>query len=65
MPLLEKNGFNIEEENVMSQVTKKSRMMIINSSNNSTMLVLSHGDLAKLAKLAMERDLLVISDEVY
>jgi len=40
-------------------------MTIINSSNNSTKVVSSHGDLAKLAKLAMERDLLVISNEVY
>jgi len=65
MPLLEKTGFNIEEEDVMSQITKKSRMIIINSPNNPTGAVLSHGNLAKLAKLAVERDLLVISDEVY
>lgn len=65
MPLLEKNGFKIEEEDVMSQITKKSRMMIINSPNNPTGAVLSHGDLAKLAKLAVERDMFVISDEVY
>lgn len=65
MPLLEKNDFKIEEGDVISQVTKKSRMMIINSPNNPTGTVLSHGDLAKLAKLAVERDMLVISDEVY
>jgi len=65
MPLLEKNGFKIEEEDVISQITKKSRMIIINSPNNPTGSVLSHGDLARLAKLAAERDLLVISDEVY
>jgi len=65
MPLLEKNGFKIEEEDVISQITKKSRVMIINSPNNPTGAVLSRGDLAKLAKLAVERDLLVISDEVY
>jgi len=65
MPLLEKRGFQIEEEDVTSQITKKSRMMIINSPNNPTGAVLSHGDLARLAKLAVERDMLVISDEVY
>jgi len=65
MPLLEKSSFKIEEEDVMSQITKKSRMMIINSPNNPTGAVLLHDDLARLARLAVERDMLVISDEVY
>jgi len=65
MPFLEKNGFKIEEDDVMSQITEESRMMIINSPNNPTGAVLSHNDLARLAKLAVERDVLVISDEVY
>jgi aspartate/methionine/tyrosine aminotransferase len=65
MPLLEKNGFKVDEEDVISQITKKARMMIVNSPNNPTGAVLSHGDLARLAKLAEERDMLVISDEVY
>jgi len=43
----------------------KSRVMILNSPNNPTGSVLSHDDLAGLAKLAVERDLIVISDEVY
>jgi len=65
MPVLEKNGFKIIEEDVISQITKKSKIMIINTPNNPTGAVLSHGDLAKLAKLAVERDMVVISDEVY
>jgi len=65
VPLLEKNDFRIKEEDVISQITKRSRMMTINSPNNPTGAVLSHDDLARLAKLAVERDLLVISDEVY
>jgi len=65
MPLKEKNGFRIREEDVISQITRKSRMIIINSPNNPTGTVLPRGDLARLGKLAVERDLLVISDEVY
>jgi len=65
MPLLEKNGFRILEENMISQITNKTRMMIVNSPNNPTGAVLSYDDLARLAKLAVERDLFVISDEVY
>jgi len=65
VPALEKNDFKPDEEFVISQITKESRVMILNSPNNPTGTVLSYDDLEGLAKLAVERDLLVISDEVY
>jgi len=65
MPLLEENGFNISEDDVISHITRKSRMIVLNSPNNPTGSVLSYAVLSKLAKIARERDLLVISDEVY
>jgi len=65
VPLLEENGFALNVEAVMSLITKKSRVIITNSPNNPTGSVFSHNDLAELAKLAVEHDLIVISDEVY
>jgi aminotransferase len=65
MPMLEKNGFKLDAESVISLITPKSRVMITNSPNNPTGSVLTNDDLARLAKLAVERDLVVISDEVY
>jgi aminotransferase len=65
MPVLEENDFRLNAEVVMSHVTDRSRLMIINSPSNPTGAVFSYGDLASLAKLAVERDLVVISDEVY
>jgi len=65
MPLLEKNDFKLNADFVMPLITGKSRVMIINSPNNPTGSVLSYDDMASLAKLAVERDLIVISDEVY
>jgi aminotransferase len=65
MPVLEENSFTLNAETVMSLITKKSRVIIINSPNNPTGSVLSHDDLAGLVKLAVEYDLIVISDEVY
>jgi len=65
VPLLEDNGFKPSIENVMSLVTDKSRVMILNSPNNPTGMVLSYDEAAALAKIAVERDLIVISDEVY
>jgi len=65
LPSLEKNGFSLRAEDVISHITDKTRMLILNSPNNPTGAVLSHADLAKIAKIVGERDLLVISDEVY
>jgi aminotransferase len=65
IPLLEKNDFKISVENVMSLVTSKSRVIVLNYPNNPTGAVLSYDETAALAKIAVERDLIVISDEVY
>ena len=65
IPLLENNRFKPDLETVMSLITKKSRVIILNSPNNPTGAVLTYDELAELAKLAVEHDLVVISDEVY
>lgn len=65
MPALEENEFKLNAGVVMSHVTDKSRLMIANSPNNPTGAVFSYDDFASLSKLAVERDLIVISDEVY
>jgi aminotransferase len=64
-PLAESKGFNLDKQAVISRITEKSRMIIVNSPNNPTGRVFSPTDLSGLAKAAVERDLLVISDEVY
>lgn len=65
MPQYEEKGFRLDAQDVMPLITDRSRVMIINSPNNPTGSVLSYNDMVKLAKLAVERDLIVISDEVY
>jgi len=64
-PLLEKDGFVIDQDYVISHITRRSRMLVVNSPNNPTGSTFSYADLLNLAKVAKERDLLVISDEVY
>jgi aminotransferase len=64
-PLREKNGFKPSISDVISLITKKSRVIILNYPNNPTGAVLSREELAGLAKIAVEHDLIVISDEVY
>lgn len=65
IPLNEKNSFKPSIKDVISLITNKSRVIILNSPNNPTGAVLSFKELAALAKIAVEFDLIVISDEVY
>jgi len=65
VPLFEKDGFKYDADVVMSHITDKSRVIIVNSPSNPVGHVLSYEEAASLAKIAVERDLTVISDEVY
>ena len=65
VPLLEENEFKPSVDDVMSLITSKSRVMILNFPNNPTGAVLSYDEVAALTRVAVERDLLVICDEVY
>jgi len=65
VPLYEKNFFRPAVDDVMSLITDESRVMILNYPNNPTGAVLSYDEVAALAKVAVERDMVVISDEVY
>ena len=64
-PLREENGFGPSIRDVTSLLTAKSRVMLLNFPNNPTGSVLTHDDAHLLAKTAVEKNLLVISDEVY
>ncbi|MEM2102901.1 MAG: pyridoxal phosphate-dependent aminotransferase [Candidatus Bathyarchaeia archaeon] len=64
-PLRERDGYKIDLDTVMSHITDKTRAIIINSPNNPTGAVFSYEDLHKLTKFLVERDIIVISDEVY
>lgn len=65
VPLIEEKDFLPSVEDVTSLVTDRSRVMILNFPNNPTGAVLSYDEAATLAKIAVDRDMIVISDEVY
>jgi N-succinyldiaminopimelate aminotransferase len=58
-------GFALDVDAVRAAITPRTRAIIVNSPHNPTGLVLSGDELAALAAVAVEHDLLVISDEVY
>ena len=63
--LKEENGYQLDVEEIRAKVTDKTRAIVIVTPNNPTGGVLARETLQKLADLAIEKDLLVISDEVY
>jgi aminotransferase len=65
VPLTAERGFGLSADDVMSLITDRSRVIVVNSPSNPTGSVHTYDELASLAKVAVERDLLVISDEVY
>jgi len=65
VPTFEKDGFKIKSENIEKKITKKSKLIIINSPNNPTGAVLGEEDLEEISKIAIKNDLMVISDEAY
>ncbi len=58
-------GFAIDVDGLRRAVTPKTRALIVNSPHNPTGMVASDAELKALAELAVEADLLVITDEVY
>ena len=58
-------GFALDIDAVRAAITPATRAIIVNSPHNPTGLVLSEEDLRALAGVAVEADLMVISDEVY
>jgi aspartate/methionine/tyrosine aminotransferase len=65
MRLYESRDFNIDVDEVASQITDKTRLMIINSPNNPCGSIIAREDLEALAGLAKEHGIPVMSDEIY
>lgn len=66
MPLKEENDFSIDNDDTVSKITKKTKMIILNSPGNPAGGVLTKDNLEAIAdRLKGRDDVLVLSDEVY
>jgi len=65
LPLREERQFRFDPDELRRWVTDHTRMIILNSPNNPTGGVLTQTELEAVAEVARERDLWVLSDEVY
>ncbi|MEU6354430.1 pyridoxal phosphate-dependent aminotransferase [Streptomyces sp. NPDC047072] len=58
-------SFRLDLDELRAAVTDRTRLLLINTPHNPTGTVLTREELAAIAGLAVERDLLVVTDEVY
>jgi aspartate aminotransferase len=65
VPTEEGSGFDLDPDRLRAAVTPRTKAVIVNSPNNPTGAVFSRAALEAVARLAVERDLWVISDECY
>ena len=65
VPLEESRGFDIDLVALRARTTSRTRMIVLNSPHNPTGGVLSRATLEAIAVLARERNLVVVSDEIY
>ncbi len=65
LPILEENDFRFTAEDLRSRVTDRTRLLILNYPHNPTGGTLARRELEAIAEIAVERDLVVLSDEAY
>ena len=65
MKLEETKDFNANIDDLRKLITDKTKMMIINSPNNPCGSVTTKDDLKQIAEIAIENNLIVLSDEIY
>ena len=65
IPCHMQNNFDLDIEAIHNAVTQKTKAILINFPTNPTGAVSSRENMLKLAQLAEEHDLIVISDEIY
>ena len=65
IPLVESRGFSFDLDRFRDSLTPKTKMVILNSPQNPTGGVIPPEDLKVIADLVRERDLVVLSDEIY
>ncbi len=58
-------SFRLDLDELRDAVTDRTRLLLINTPHNPTGTVLTREELTAIAELAVERDLLVVTDEVY
>lgn len=65
LELRAEDEFRLTPELLLSKITEKTKILILPFPNNPTGAIMEREDLEKLAKILIEKDILVMSDEIY
>ena len=65
VPLVESRGFSFDLDALRDRLSRKTKLVILNSPANPTGGVIPKDDLAKMAEMLRDRDLMIMSDEIY
>lgn len=65
VPLREEHGFRMDPEEIASLITDRTKLLILNSPHNPCGSAMSREDLESIAGAIGDRDIYVLSDEVY
>ncbi len=65
VPLKEEFDFSLDVEQLRGLVTDATKLVVVNTPNNPCGSIIPRDDLQKIAEIAVERDLVVLSDEIY
>lgn len=63
--LKEENDFRLTAKELSDAITEKTKILVLPFPNNPTGAILEEKDLREIAKICVERDIFVMSDEIY
>ena len=65
IPLQEKNEFKLTAEELLNAITDRTKVLMLAFPNNPTGAIMTKEELEPIAKICVEKDIFVISDEIY
>jgi aspartate aminotransferase len=65
IPLLEDRGFSFDLDRLRDSLTEHTKLLILNSPQNPTGGLIPRQDICAIAEMIRDRDLIVLSDEIY
>lgn len=65
VPIWEKNEFRLNPDDLLPLITDKTRLIIITSPQNPTGGVMTEAEMLRVAQIVREKDIYLLSDEIY
>ena len=65
IPLKEENQFRLTKQELLDSITDKTKLLVLPFPNNPTGAIMNKEDLEAIAEVCIEKDIFVLSDEIY